>query len=216
VKHGAIHRPFHPTIGSALAFQPVRSVAVPNWFTKWNWPATGNILGNDQLGDCVEAADVVLIQGFANSLGFPPIVGADATELAETRYEQVSGWNGVVPGNDPGTITQVDAFAWQSVPIVAGGRSWAVDWHIVPVDAVANALIQSPLLLTLGLCEDDEDDPDLWHNRPSSQSYVAQHRVVCGAADSNWWACRSYGNDYPISPDRVVGADMMVLRHQSP
>jgi hypothetical protein len=214
VKHGAIHRADHPVVGHAAAFADLAvrdMIGAPNWFTKWRWPSTGNILGNDQLGDCVEAADIVLCQGFANSLGLTPITGANATTTAEQRYEAVSGWNGVVPGNDPGTITQVDAFAWQAVPMLTGAQSWRVRWCIVDLDQISVALARWPLLLTLGLCADDEDDPDLWCNKPTSKSYVAQHRVVCGATDSNWFTCRSYGNDYPISPDRVIGADMMVL-----
>jgi hypothetical protein len=214
VKHGAIHRPDHPAASHARAFTGVAvhdMIGSPNWFVKWGWPATGNILGNDDLGDCVEAADIVLCQGFANSLGLAPIAGANATQAAETRYEAIAGWNGIVPGNDPGTITQVDAFAWQTVPIVTGAQVWRVGWYAVELENINVALVRWPLLLTLGLCADDEDDPDLWHNKPSSNSYVAQHRVVCGATDSNWWTCRSYGNDYPISPDRVIGADMMLL-----
>lgn len=215
MKHGAIHRPFHPVAGHARAFTDVAThdlIGAPNWFKKWNWPATGNILGNDDLSDCCEAADVVLCQGFANSLGLAPIAGGDATQLAEMRYEAVAGWNGQVPGNDPGTITQVDAFAWQTVPIIAtGGQVWRVGWYAVELEHIADALVRWPLLLTLGLCADDEDDPDLWHNKPSSSSYVAQHRVVCGASEANLLTCRTYGFDVSVSPDRVIGADMMLL-----
>jgi hypothetical protein len=217
MKHGAIHRPDHPAANHARAFIDVAApvdhielVALPNWFTKWNWPATGNILGNDDLGDCVEAADIVLCQGFANSLGLAPITGANATQAAETRYEAIAGWNGVVPGNDPGTITQVDAFAWQTVPIVTDAQVWRVGWYSVEIEHINQALGRWPLLLTLGLCADDEDDPDTWQNKPSGP-YVARHRVVCGAIEGNWFTCRTYGFDVPVSPDRIVGADMMLL-----
>lgn len=213
MKHGAIHRPDHPATSHAGTYAGVAldaTIGRPDWFKSWNWPATGNILGNDHLSDCCEAADIVLCQGFANSLGLTPVTAANATDLAETRYEAIAGWNGVVPGNDPGTITQVDAFAWQTVPIVTGAQKWRVQWFTVELDNLPMAIARWPLLLTLGLCADDEDDPDLWQNRPSGP-YVAQHRVVCGATEENWYTCRTYGFDVPVSPDRIIGADMMLL-----
>lgn len=213
MKHGAINRPDHPAghhalpIGLVLARAPM---TVPDWFDKWNWPATGNILGNGYIGDCVEAADVVLVQGFAASMGIVAVTGADATTLAETRYEQISGWNGKIPGNDPGTIPQVDAFAWATVPIATSpGRTWPVRWATLDPREVPQALRSWPLLLTLGLCEDDEDDPDLWHTAPTGQ-FTEQHRVVCGAMDKSALVCRTYGFDVPVHQGRVIGADMMI------
>lgn len=213
MKHGALPRPNHPATRNAHAIKDLvvglpRPV-IPNWFRDWKWTPTGNVLGNDALSDCVEAADVVLVQGFAISMGLPPITATAATNLAETRYEQISGWNGTFPGNDPGTVPEVDCFAWQAVPIAAGVSVWAVRWAIVKPDEVDRAIMHWPLLLTIGLCADDADSPGLWEGDPIGP-YIDYHRVVCGAVDGKWLTCRTYGRDYPVSPKRIVGADMMV------
>jgi hypothetical protein len=213
VKHGAIPRPDHPAASNAVGVREMVSgypaPAGTDWFREWKWAATGNDLGNSALSNCVEAADVVLCQGFAAQMGVTPVSGPGATELAEARYAQIAGWNGDFPGNDPGSVPEVDCSAWQTVPIVAGARAWSVRWGIVDPPDVARALLYYPLLLTIGLCEDDADRPSLWRHDPDGP-YVDFHRVVCGARDGICWTCRTYGFDIPVSPARVVGADMLV------
>lgn len=209
--HGALDRPQHPVASQALDFAAIRvgSPAPTNWFTAWNWPATGNIMANDVLSDCVEVADIVLVEGFRLSRGLSPLSAAELTDLAKLRYEMVSGWNGVIPGNDPGSVTQVDAFSWASAPIIADGQSFPVAWATVPVAQVSDALRRGPLAITLGLTATDADDPDLWQNAPQG-AYADFHRVVCGAGGGGLLLCRTYGRDVLVSPARVVGADLFV------
>ncbi len=129
MKHGARHDPTHPALTHAADYSTVRvggvSATAPDWFTAWNWQPTGNPLANDELSDCCEAADLVLVEGFRASHGLAPIPPDQLTELVKLRYVQVAGWDGT-PATDVGTIPAEDCFAWQTVPILVEGGIWRV------------------------------------------------------------------------------------------
>lgn len=207
--HGALHQPDHPSLVHAKSFVTVGARPPVNWFAAY--PATGNILDNDRLSDCCEAADLVLVEWRRRMLGLDPIPPAELTELVRLRYEQIAGWSGVFPddgGDDPGSVPQADCFGWQSAGIVAGGRVWDATWHIVEPGDVVTALAEAPLLVTLALDAATENDPDQWW-RPLAGDVTGFHRVVAGAPRDGLVVCRSYGRDVPVSRTRVVGVDLM-------
>lgn len=207
--HGALHNPTHPSLVHAKPFVTVGARPPVNWFAAY--PATGNILGNDKLSDCCEAADIVLVEWRRRMLGLDPIPATELTDLALLRYKQIGGWSGVFPddgGDDPGSVPQADCFGWQSAGIVAGGRVWDATWHPVAPGDVLSALAEAPLLVTLALDAVTEDDPDQWW-RDLSGDVTGFHRVVGGAVRGGWVVCRTYGLDVPVSRTRVVGVDLM-------
>lgn len=204
--HGAIHRPEHPVALSATSYRVgAPRIQSPNWFA--DCPADGDILLNDQLSCCVEDADFRLIQVWKSLKGIAWRVPVDLVML---RYEAVAGWSGVIPGNDPGSVTQVDCFAWQAVPILDdAGTAYSVTWQTVPVAQMAAALREGPLLGTIGLTEANQDDPDTWHLAPTGP-FVDYHRVLVGSWNEGLYTSRSYGLDYPVHPSMFVGADLML------
>jgi hypothetical protein len=213
MKFGAIDQPWHPAVAFALDYAMIRVAgAAPtdtDWFKQWNWPATGNMLSNDELSDCCEAADVVLVEGWRAALGLAPLPADELTAIAELRYAAVGGWNGGRPGNDPGTVTQADCFAWASGPIVVGERAWQARWCSVQVPDIFSAIRRGPLLLTLALPAIDAQDPTIWSDDPVGVP-VFWHRVVAGAAHKGLLTCRTWGRDVAVSPLRVVGADLLL------
>jgi hypothetical protein len=215
MKWGAIHDPGHPALATtAVDYGLVRVAGAaprdPDWFGDWNWPATGDPLGNTDYSDCCEAADIVLASGFRASLGMPPLAVAELKAAALLRYEMVGGWDGS-PATDNGTVTQEDCFAWASGPLILGGTAWRVKWATVPPDQSMSAIRRGPLLLTIGLTDSDKGDTSLWNTDPGGAAYTFLHRVVAGASKSGLlFSCRTWGRDCLVSPARVVAADLLV------
>lgn len=203
--HGARHDPEHPALMHARPLT-VGAKAPVDWFE--SYPPTGNMLANTELSDCCEAADLVLVEWCRAALGLDPIPPDELTELVKLRYRQIAGWDGGMPGNDPGSIPQWDCASWQAAGIVAGGRVWNATWHSVAPADVTPALAEAPLLLTLALDAASENDPFSW-GRPHTGDPVGFHRVLAGTVRRGLLICRTYGFDVPVSPDRVVAADLM-------
>lgn len=210
-RHGAIHKPNHPAIMEATDYARIE-VGGPaldaDWFAAWNWPATGNLLGNDELSNCCEAADIVLVEGFRAVLGLPALDPDEMTALAKLRYTEITGYQGT-PETDVGSIPAEDCLAWQAAPIVAGDHSWRVKWATVLPDAVFSALRRGPLQLTIALSATDQDEPDRWHLDAAGPP-SAYHRVVAGASRGGLLLCRTYGFDVLVIPSRVVAADLLL------
>lgn len=207
--HGAFHEPDHECIIHANPFVTVGAKAPVDWFA--DWEATGNILDNDRLSDCCEAADLLLVEWHRHRLGLDPLPSDELTELVKLRYQQIAGWSGVYPddgGDDPGSVTQWDCASWQAAGIVAAGRTWDAAWHIVVPEDVLEALSEAPLLLTLALDAATEDEPGQWW-RPLAGAVSGYHRVVGGAPRDGLIMCRTYGFDRLVSRSRIVGVDLM-------
>ncbi len=211
-RHGALHQPRHQAMAAAIDYAKVRvggaSVLDADWFAAWNWPASGNMLGNDELSNCCEAADLVLVEGFRAMLGLPPLPADEMTALAKLRYTEIVGWQGT-PETDVGSVPAADCFAWQVAPIAVDGREFRVKWATVKPESVFSALRRGPLQLTIALSADDEGDPDLWHLDANGPP-VAYHRVVTGASRGGLLNCRTYGFDRLVAPTRVVAADLLL------
>lgn len=207
--HGALHQPDHECVVHAKSFLTVGARPSVDWFAAF--PPTGNILDNDRLSDCCEAADLVLVEWKRHMLGLDPIPPDELTELARLRYQQIAGWSGIYPddgGDDPGSVTQLDCLGWQSAGIVAAGRTWDATWHIVEPTSLSEVLTESPVLLTLALDALTENDPLSWQ-KPLAGDVSAYHRVVGGAMRGGLVKCRTYGMDVFVSPSRVVAVDLM-------
>lgn len=214
-RHGAIHEPDNPAMANAIDFNAVRvhGVTAPvNWYDAWQWQVEPDldVLKNDELSCCCEVADIRLIQAWLASEG---IAWSVPVELVLLRYEAVGGYQGT-PETDLGTITQIDVFGWDSVPIVAADREWNIKWLTVqPFDA-SGALKRGPLLATLGLPANDSDDPQLWHKAPQGPP-VDFHRVVVGAERNGLLDVHSYGRRYLVHPARLVGCDLLLRTDQA-
>lgn len=203
---GAIHQPDHPATANALPFTRVGTSEPPNWFSAWNWhPDDGDILDNDELSDCVPAADLRLIQAWKAraDISWPIPV-----ELVRLRYTATGGWLGT-PETDLGTVTQADAFDWTISPIIAG-EPYPVTWTIVEPGDVLPALRHGPLLVTLGLEAAVQDDPGTWGTVASGPP-ASLHRVVAGAALRGKLWCVTYGMIVPVDVSRVVAVDLMEM-----
>ena len=207
MKRGALHDPNHPALASATSLETVLATLpdgpVPDWFA--DCPADGELLLNDVLGCCCQAADLRLLQLWRAAAGerwrIPP-------ELVRLRYEAVTGYDGT-PATDLGTVPAVDCFNWQTVQILdTDGRAWPAFWITVPPYLMKQALRRGPLLATLGLLT-GEDDPDGWAE-PLVGTPTEFHRVVAGAVDGDTFTCRTYGIDVPVHRSRIVAADLMV------
>lgn len=210
MKHGCNWNPASPRLADAIDYASVKvggAAKDTDWFGAWNWRANGDALGNDELGCCCEVADLVLVEGFRASLGLSPLSAGTLTELVKLRYSQVAGWSG--PATDSGSDPAEDAFSWQASPIFAAARNWNVRWLTVRQAEVFSALRRGPLLLTIALTADDKDDPDLWGEAPDGPR-VEEHRVVCGAGKGGLLISRTYGLDVPVSPARVLAADLLL------
>lgn len=216
MRYGALHDPDSPALAHALDYTVARVASpvtaaplpTPNWFRAWRWPATGNALGNDEVSNCCEAADLVMLEGFRAARGLSSLPPDTLTELAMLRYETVTGYDGST-GTDLGSVPAEDCFAWQTAPIVAAGTAWRVRWLSVRPSDVVSALRRGPLQVTLGLTEADADDFHHWHV-VSPGEFIAYHRVVVGTAQGDLLTCRTWGMDVPVHLSRVVAADLLV------
>lgn len=203
--HGAIDRPDHPATIAATPFRVGVLSGPVDWFSRC--PADNAMHLNDVLSDCCEVADY---QWLRVQKSLDGINWAIPDDLIRARYEAIGGWNGQIPGNDPGSITQADCFAWQAAPLLDDrGTPYPATWHVVAPGDIASALRQGPLLGTIGLTVANEDDPDLWHVAPDGP-FVDFHRVLIGTGRGGLFVCRSYGRDYLVHPAAFVGADLMV------
>lgn len=206
--HGAVHRPDHPTLSAAIPYV-VGAVPseIPNWFT--TCAPDGQMHLNDQLSICCPVGNYQVVRVWKS------LDGEDWTipdELIATRYEAIDGWNGLIPGNDPGTIPQVDCFSWQAAPVLDdAGRPYPADWHsVLPADLM-DALRRGPVLGTIGLTGETADDPLSW-SKLVAGPFADYHRVVVGAAIAGLFLCRSYGQDYFVHPSAFVACDLMMRR----
>ncbi len=203
-RFGAIHEPLHPSTAHALPFTRAGTSAPPNWFEAWNWrPDDGNDLGNSELSDCVPAADLRLVQAFKARAG---VQWRIPRKLVELRYEATGGWQRT-PETDNGTITQADCFDWSLSPIIAG-EAYPVTWTIVDPGDVLAALRHGPLLVTLGLEQAVEDDPETW-DLPATGAPTSLHRVVVGAATGGLLLAVTYGMIVSVHPSRIVAVDLI-------
>lgn len=203
--HGAIHRPNHPTLSAATQFRVGAPPETRNWFA--NCPADGEMHLNDLISDCCEVADYQLLRVWKSLDGED---WAIPDELIRLRYEAIAGWNGVTPGNDPGSVVQADCFAWQAAPLLDDkGRAYPATWTVVAPADISAALRHGPLLGTIGLTAANADDPDQWWLAPDGP-FTDFHRVLAGRDHGGSFVCRSYGIDYLIHPAAFVGADLMV------
>jgi hypothetical protein len=210
MKFGAIHDPDSVDLAHAADYAAIKVGSVAgdtNWFEKWNWRADGNALGNDDWGCCVPAGDFRLVQGWMAALG---VVWAIPRELVLNRYSMTGGFQGTA-ATDVGTITQFDAFSWQTGPILVSGIKYPVKWSTVAPADVFSALRRGPLLGTIGLSgRPDGQNTYGWQN-PAPGDFDTLHRVVFGASKGGKLVCRTYGYDRLVDPSRVVAADLMML-----
>lgn len=197
MKHGSIITPrpkglqeFH-TRAKALAPKPV------NWF---KLPPDGDLIGNDDYGDCDPVADFRLIQMWG---------GKCNKELALNRYSQLTGFEASKPETDQGTDTNEDMRSWCAFPIFDGEKAWPIYWaQVDPTDGnqVLRALNRVPLLATLALPKAIEDTPERWAYPPGrgpEWEFAAAHRVVLGAWDPLAWTVYTWGRYVKIHPETM-------------
>lgn len=196
MKHGSIitPRPRHlshlrsRTKAGTFHPQPV------NWFVK---PPDGDLLGNDDYGDCDPVADFRLIQKWG---------GQCSKELALNRYTQLTGFSRNDPATDQGTDTNADMMSWCAFPIFDGGRAWPIYWAAIEstdYDQIHRALQRFPLLITIVLPKAVEQNPELWRGMPGGSSGMWEptepHRVLLGGWDGSYWTIETWGMHVPVS-----------------
>lgn len=194
MKHGSIITPRPPGLPH-LSHRATAVLPAPvNWFKK---SADGNMLGNDQYGDCDPAADFRIIQLWG---------GACTQTLALARYTQLTGFDAAIPSTDQGTDTNQDMKAWCSFPIFDGQNSWPIYWAQIDgsdLDQVGRALTRFPLLITFLLPVAIADKPELWAGSVGTgPAWVPSegHRVVLGGWTGTNWIVRTWGMDVLVSP----------------
>lgn len=194
MRHGAIHAPRPAGVARLRDRATVPSGLAVNWLERF--PADGDALGNDRVGNCVPAADCQLIRLWG---------GAADGALALARYQMMTGCDPATGLPDVGTDTAVDMLSWCAAPILdRDGRPWPIYWASVDhtdETAIRLALTRFPLAITIGLPRAIADDPDRWSAAPGvGWTPDEPHRVVLGHADASGWRVRSWGEDYVVSP----------------
>lgn len=90
-----------------------------NWYAAiGDWP----MCGNDEVGDCVEAAVLHLIQSFSTYAGSPLI---PTTAEAVTFYEKAAGYNPTDPNTDQGSYVMGPGGVmeyWHNNGVMCGGQ----------------------------------------------------------------------------------------------
>lgn len=193
MRFGAIHTPRPAGIARLSSRVGAPSSPIPNWLARF--PPDGDPLGNDDFGDCVDAADCQIIR----------IMGGKADRaMALARYTQ-TGFDLATGQPDNGSDTRADMLNWCAAPIVdLSGKAWPIYWasadHTDEAD-VENALRLFPLLITVGLPAPIANDPERW-SEPPQPGWTADeaHRIVLGYRDDKGWWVRTWGSDYAVSP----------------
>jgi hypothetical protein len=219
---GAIHRP--PPAGLHQLARLSAMEGTPPTHADWlcACPADGNALGNDLLGNCVEAA---MLQTIAIRRA---VVRGDAwrpsTLDAVALYSLLTGYDPATERPDAGTDT-ITAMNWWAVRGVQAGSDtdvslWAPSYpHYAPHLAMAIAYL-GPVQATFALPRAAEGLPD-WDVAPGTgEEWAAAswgyHRVVVGAFDGLLRRARSWGRDLTIHPEwwaaYCVGVDVPLSR----
>jgi hypothetical protein len=193
VKRGAIHTPRPPEIARLAARLAAPPTSGPNWLARW--PADGDALGNNDYGDCCDAADCQLIRLWG---------GRTDTSIALGRYQQMTGFDPKTGLPDNGSDTSADLAAWCAAPIIdLDGKSWPIYWASVDhtdETEIRAALTRFPLAISVGLPAAVADNPERWCEAPEA-GWTADdgHRLVLGFVDAKGWHVRSWGEDYVVS-----------------
>lgn len=196
VRHGANHdqaaRDAVPIPRFARAVAPT---VIPNWFLRF--PADGDALRNDELGNCVAAARCQMIRLWGGK--------ADAS-LSEALYTEWGGYDPRTGQPDNGLDPLQVMFASCAAPGVdAAGKPWPILW--TKADPANTAEIRAalevyPLELTLGLPAAIADYPERWRDPPAlGMKPDLGHRVVLGNETAEGWIVRSWGLDWVVHPD---------------
>jgi len=192
MRFGAIHSAHPAGLPRLSARAGLTPVPIPNWLARF--PADGDPLGNDDFGNCVDAADCQIIR----------LMGGRADRaMALARYQMNTG---CPPGPDNGSDTVVDMRNWCAAPIVdLSGQPWPIYWASADhtdVSEIGLALARFPLLITIGLPAAIADAPERWGDPPQSGWTPDEaHRVVLGFEDGRRWWVRSWGLDFAVDPD---------------
>lgn len=195
MRFGAIHAPRPDAIARLSARGALTEAPIPNWFARF--PADGDPLGNDDIGNCVDAADCQIVR----------LMGGRANrQMAMARYAMMTGFDPATGQPDNGSDTSADMVNWCAAPIVdLDGRPFPIYWASVghtDMAGVGGALARFPLVVTIGLPNQIAQYPERWRE-PPYPGWTADepHRVVLGNRTGAGWWLRSWGLDYPTHPD---------------
>jgi hypothetical protein len=192
-RHGAIHTPRPDGIARLAARMGMAEAPIPNWFARFR--ADGDPLGNDQFGDCADAADCQLIRLWG---------GRADRAMALSRYQMNTGFDPATGQPDNGTDTSQDMASWCAAPILdLDGRPRPIYWAWVDhadETEIRAALARFPLAISVGLPAAIADDPDRWGEDPQPGWTPDEgHRIVLGFMNDRGWLVRSWGEDYTVS-----------------
>ncbi len=173
-RHGAIHTPRPDGIARLAARMGMAEAPIPNWFARFR--ADGDPLGNDQFGDCADAADCQLIRLWG---------GRADRAMALSRYQMNTGFDPATGQPDNGTDTSQDMASWCAAPILdLDGRPRPIYWAWVDhadETEIRAALARFPLAISVGLPAAIADDPDRWGEDPQPGWTPDEgHRIVLG------------------------------------
>lgn len=199
MKYGArlLDSPIPPRIPFTRAVAP--SSLVTDWTTV---PPDGDPIGNDYYGCCVPAAiyrwaQIALARRYNR---VDPIDRADVLDLyaRDTSFVIATGAND--NGTDPNTA--MTNWAAAKVPLIFAQETWPILWARCKVDPaeVAEAMSQTPLLMTVWLPSADADHPENWGNAPGTGKGwegTEGHEMLLVRNGTDGWTVRSWGLDWP-------------------
>ena len=169
----------------------------------WAQPADYGMLGNDQVGDCVFAAEAHHDVVWTNNAQPGSFGGYSAADVL-AAYSAVTGWNPTDPTTDRGTVYLDGLNYWRSTGI-KGRRIYAygaVDWKNVPLmHSCIYALGGVQLGLALPAGAEGMTAATGW-TVPAQDAVPGSwggHAVPVVDYTAGWYWCVTWGQLWPLS-----------------
>jgi len=203
----------------------------------WGWefaldPAQLNILGNDQYGDCVEAAAMHFAQNETANTGDPL---TPTTEQTLALYTAVTGFNPSDPSTDQGTDPETLLAYWKSTGIPINDASGKEVMHTITgwasLDITSWAQLRyaaytfGGLFLAINCPQSAEDNTNNWNVIPGSP-IVGGHGInmtgqgALGCKIDSWGlvipATQAFMRNYLVSAFAVVTPFWLNKQSKSP